>query len=1818
MKWLTVLSALILVSIGCATSSAVLQPATTSEGVERRTLRVDMVVLEQTIMNNRLGAKIPNGQIYALARDVVPIDHPMSANGHDLPGKTKALQAGHVRLATYKRPRPITLRANVGDTLEIHFTNLLPPNPPDSQVPQALSTAGVQIMGLDWASDSNNKRLEPGESHVYRYVAEAEGVFMMYSPNGSSIPASQLDYGLFGAVNVQPKEAEWYRSQVTAADLKLANYRVSADFLKHYAYANGSEICNRYLPSDKTGLPADVKLRRKTVVVNSRPVCPDGSSNPQWEMRTASAAATTEKVSTVVIDADGYLKTLNNQPLINYQAMYPRDHVRAGSPVLNMLVHDSKTDTYALAHSDLTAIITGPQAGRFPYYLDSPSFIENPATPDRRQPYREFTIAYHISPNTAQAFDAFNPPSPLSYTLAAGEDAFAVNYGIAGIAPEIYANRIGVGPMGINKDEVDLLFEEFFLSAWSVGDPAILVDTPANNALGQRASKALYPDDPSNVYHSYMRDHVKFRVMNAGSVAPHVHHQHAHQWLHTPNSADGHYLDSQMINPGSTYTLEMTYNGSGNRNQTVGDSIFHCHIYPHFAQGMWGMWRVHDVFETGTKLDKDGRPAAGARALPDGEIQRGTPIPGLVPLPTLGMAPMPAPVKLVNNGRQVEVIPSHRDKNGEPVYENPGFPFFIPGIAGHRAPHPPMDFAWKEDDQQKPLLHTEQSVRSRPFRKPGDRHYLDGGLPRHVVLGGTIESEFHTRWDFSKTIDTLLAMELPEEGTAVERAAMAAHATRNHPSYLPDGLPGNFVLNGLPPAPGAPYAAPEVDDYGNSTFNERRYKAAVVQTDVVFNKEGWHYPQQRFITLLEDVKPTMDGEKPPEPFFFRANTGETIEFWHTNLVPNYYQLDDFQVRTPTDILGQHIHLVKFDVTSSDGAGNGFNYEDGTFSPDEVRERIDAINRTGGLYHFDGRTQRRSNRQTRLQVTPYRDDYGNVLGKPPADQNWDGAQTTIQRFDTDPLLNHQGQDRTLRTVFTHDHFGPSTHQQVGLYGAMLVEPAGSNWFDAVTGEPLYASDRSDGGPTSWQALIETNDSVESYREFAMAMGDLQLAYKSTSRTRPARPSSVWFSEANKNYQKDLDNQRVPAGLREAFRQQGAILGDKVKVTVNTPGQAWTVVRNKVDNFALTLNGANIDVRTGSMVPGWADSDNAIWPPSNAGGGLQPPYPTVISDPGGSGNIGTWVANYRNEPLDARIQGNTGKNQVVLPNATDAAYGYSSIQRYNERLNRQPKGGSPIAGAEHKGDGFTYPKKPLLPEGPDGVQGTDPYTPMLRAYPNDNIEVRAIVGAVDSVHSFHVQGVNWDAEPSYSDSGRRDTQGMGISEHYEMLFTLPPADGSKSVVDSMYSPSASTMGLAKGAWGIMRTYPEKVATLASLSNNPMDAEGPQASDRTFFQSPSDATVRRFDVVASLNRHKTCLQYKVKGHKQADCEQTCTVTKGLPLLCGPDPDALCSPKNGAASCTNPAQSITQVNACRASASLDTQSGGPGCQLGFTPSPLILRAAAGDWLRVKLHNNIDPQAAAQLTTHWGNNQSGNTSSPEIDNYAVSASAGINPLLVSYDRRNNSGLNVGRNAPSTVPPGQSKTFTWYAGNIATGENGEPKPVPMEFGGVNLIPADPLLQQSYGLYGALIVEPAGSTWARSEAHTLQARILDTAGKLLFNEIVVLGQVAGNIDAVAGSEVRLRVLNPNASTPGQVGNNTHLIVVEGHGWPEEPFAEGATVIANNPVTQWMGTQQVTPRESYNLLLPMAGGEDKVPGTYAFYYYPTGPVPPLGTLTVTPER
>ncbi len=903
-----------------------------------RVIKADVVALDQSIIYNRYGAFTPNSMIFALKRDVVDV------NG----GPT--LIPGQVRLRDGKRPRPLVLRANENDILEITLTNLLDPILPGTR------TVGIQVNGLEtfgqFAEDGGanvglnaQNALAPGSVQTFQLLCPKAGTYFMFSAAGAAGgELSQVNQGLFGAVNVEPKGSTWYRSQVT-----------------------------------------DAILAQATIGTN-----PDGT------------------------------------PIIDYKSTGAD-----GLPLLRLIDQNDN-----LIYSDLNAIIENPQE----------DCTNAPPSGSCGETFREFTVIFHDEMGITQAFPILN-----QRMMRGGRDAFGINYGTGGIGAEVMANRLHIGPAA-NAGEAK--FEEFFLESWALGDPAMVVEKDPVTGI---AIGALYPDDPSNVHHSYLGDPVRMRNLHAGNET-HVFHLHAHQWLFSPKDAQSTYLDSQAISPGSTFTYEIQYGGTGNRNYTPGDSIFHCHLYPHFAMGMWELWRSHDVFEAGTP----------DRMLPDGEILGGTPNPGLVPLPRRPMPPMP-------------------------TAEFKGYPFYIPGVAGHRAPQPALDIEW------------------------------DGGLPRHVIVNSqylegpaaiadydldpsndymgdpvaqrVLAANLNPNLTFLAKKLTAVDMQiLPQNGTPAELVAMSFHdgtlipggvpitdqygwPAIGYPAYDSFGHPGRFLVNGLPGAPGAPFADPcpptFVDGQGQTRPTPPRiYRAAYVQFDMTVNALGWHDRQARIIVLNDDVTSTLDGTRAPEPFFFRANSGDCITFHPTNLIPSNVNVDDFQIFTPTDTIGQHIHLVKFDVTSADGSGNGWNYEDGTFAPNEVRERIEANN---VFQQANGGTQI-------LTAMPHPVFGTGVNGA------YVGAQTTTQRWWADPLVDTNGADRTMRTVFTHDHFGPSTHQQHGFYAALVVEPTDSTW-QTVDGLTTLGT-RADGGPTSFAANIISGPSgADSYREYMLEWSDL---------------------------------------------------------------------------------------------------------------------------------------------------------------------------------------------------------------------------------------------------------------------------------------------------------------------------------------------------------------------------------------------------------------------------------------------------------------------------------------------------------------------------------------------------------------------------------------------------------------------------------------------------------------------------------------------------------------------------------------------------------
>ena len=963
-------------------------------------------------------------------------------------------------------------------------------------------------------------------------------------------------------------------------------------------------------------------------------------------------------------------------PIIDYDAIYPTSEPwssegKAGLPVLNMVCSPDTAAAGAceageIVHSDINAIVgygpgfelapapSGPYAGKighFPtetYPLEEAGF-RNPTVPNRLEPFREFTVAFHDEVATSQAFPGFFDDPVLSHTLHGVRDAFMINYSSGGIGSEIIASRLRVGP---SHDCINCAYEEFFLTAFTVGDVGMLVDVPANVGLeecdinlnkcdstGPKAGYALYPDDPSSVHHGYTGDATAFRNVHAGPAEAHVFHLHNHQWLFNADDDNSSYLDAQGLGPGAGYAYWVNLGGGGNRNKTAGDAIFHCHFYPHFAQGMWEMWRVHDVFEQGTELaaqaateddDMDGMPdrrasfvedglglgngtpATGARALPDGEIIAGTPIPAVVPLPGKAMAPMPvADVTVKPNPNTVCIdgvgglvakaggicpvgsderstgsladVPRVTYPDGHQLagsLQNPGYPFWIAGIehsVGQRPPTPPLDMltaAQGANLQANGADGIPGSGDEGLWQHPGidDSDAVDGwdgGLPRFTLDGFSAGGEAIialTRLDFSRETVKAKPFFFPEEGTDIEQAAMAYHALRCHDTSRPDGTaahcevpdgfgPG-FVLNGALPVPGAPYNEPCIDDRGtllsdgvtgrffdgdlyawwdddgmktegrspHNAVDPRVYKAANVQFDAVFNKRGYHFSQERIITLWQDVVPTIEKRRPPEPFVLRLNTFDCTQYVQTNLVPKTYELDDYQVRTPTDVIGQHIHLPKWDLVSADGAANGWNYEDGILSPEMVVEIIEAIN------HYqddpalpDVTTDVMGNPVTNSTGAAF-DESNHLHPLPhpffsdtPFADAWVGARSGMQRWFADPVVNVQGVDRGLGVIFTHDHFGPSTHQQTGLYATVLTEPAGSKWVHNETGTELgqtpdgmHQPGRIDGGPTSWQAAILTGDDgyvgiedeynnvgaelVDDHREFYLEYADFQHAYQ----------------------------------------------------------------------------------------------------------------------------------------------------------------------------------------------------------------------------------------------------------------------------------------------------------------------------------------------------------------------------------------------------------------------------------------------------------------------------------------------------------------------------------------------------------------------------------------------------------------------------------------------------------------------------------------------------------------------------------------------------
>jgi manganese oxidase len=283
--------------------------------------------------------------------------------------------------------------------------------------------------------------------------------------------------------------------------------------------------------------------------------------------------------------------------------------------------------------------------------------------------FREFTVFIHDEPEIHSGLHTIGEHSvmPLSYRAEPMHNRLPHRMrALAAKTPPFPTHPEELGEL--DPDQVDRT-----AVCWKLGDELDEQFFTARDSTGQwlervageeqHHSSWLFGDPITHVLRAYKGDPCRVRLVHAGVKETHLFHLHVHQWravasdtavpsVHGvddqghPKPKGSQLLDSITIGPQSAMTLDPLY-GSGSRQHAVGDVIWHCHLYPHFHHGMWGIWRSFD------------RKVDGNKPLPDGSH-----CPQLHPLP--GREPDPS------------------------TAEHPGFPWFINGEFPMKSPPPPV------------------------------------------------------------------------------------------------------------------------------------------------------------------------------------------------------------------------------------------------------------------------------------------------------------------------------------------------------------------------------------------------------------------------------------------------------------------------------------------------------------------------------------------------------------------------------------------------------------------------------------------------------------------------------------------------------------------------------------------------------------------------------------------------------------------------------------------------------------------------------------------------------------------------------------------------------------------------------------------------------------------------------------------------------------------------------------------------------------------------------------------------------------------------
>ncbi len=891
-------------------------------GAATRTISYDVEALQLDLPLNGWGDHVPDGLMYALSNEDALVG------------------ADDVR-AEPGRATPLVLRARVGDCVRVTFSNSISDLRVGMHVDGlAKEVTGPGASDGARIGRNDDSTVAPGQRRTYTWFAGRAGQFTIndYGSGTSFGPGPSKDTtsrGLYGAFVVLPAGYTWHDER-TGQDLLTPDGRgigapVFADARGPAAGDDFRDLALLFLDQ-----PEGVVDRQ-----GRTPVFPHtGIEDPSFGFNYR-AEPLRNRLRAVIDHRDGKTVTLPNGTVILPEDRFCDGWTtdQTSTENLERLARDRGTSschgeeshlqswpfgdpgkmTTAVDETDILELSAG--GGTFTLTLEDPTMMrplgEDLTTLDEAAPQfagaRTTTEPLPFDAGAEQIQAALTglkvlpladlAPGDVTVTaLEPGRFSIAFAQHFAGRDVELTVDGTGLLPLPTPGDDATTTAGG---EGGSTGEAAgaVVSDTVEGATKGriEVLSDALIP-------HAYRGDPVRVRLIHPGVKETHPFHQHTNRWRQESEDPDSTRLDVQSIGPGQV--ADLVYEGGAGEAITSdparpdlgarsaaewltlgrpdmaaraittasnGDQIFHCHLYPHFAQGFWGMLRV---FDRQRPADPGLWPEGVPRTYPDG-----TPVEPLVLLPDLDLT-----ATHPTTGEPVPMTPM-------PDVAHPGFPLFVKGEYGQRAFRPPGSVV--ADEFGDPALN---------WRRPGDtvRGYASGTTTNLERANMVTTGEGGAR----EAVPGSFFIDPCPTGVPVRRyypAAVDARIVYNDAGWHDPG--GKLYVEAPPSDAGDALSAVDV-----AAQIRERIEAGEVETEP-YNMRA----NLGECVIMQSTNAThLDNDRGVPADVHDGQLGGGGEHGLTGG-------NAFHAASLMSELSTHVHLVRFDELATDGTSVGWNY-----------------------------------------------------------------------------------------------------------------------------------------------------------------------------------------------------------------------------------------------------------------------------------------------------------------------------------------------------------------------------------------------------------------------------------------------------------------------------------------------------------------------------------------------------------------------------------------------------------------------------------------------------------------------------------------------------------------------------------------------------------------------------------------------------------------------------------------------------------------------------------------------------------------------------